>query len=59
MVIEWPLIKFDPVNLFNAPVLTAICHHTHWMILHSMHKKVCYGCGIERPIISVMPVHQR
>jgi hypothetical protein len=55
----WPLMNFQPINLFNAPVRFAHCKHTHWATYVSWKKRTCVDCGLERPLYDIEIQHQR
>lgn len=55
----WPMMKFDPVNLFNAPVMYKKCKHTHWATYVSWKKHRCVDCGLEKPLYEIEIKHQR
>lgn len=61
-MIEWTMINFGPVNLFNVPKRFKKCEHDNWMMLYSMNQKWCYGknCGEKRYINNGLKIeHQR
>jgi len=35
------------------------CNHPNWCYLYSEGMRFCYDCGIEEPIESIAPAHQR
>lgn len=55
----WPMMKFDPINLFNAPVMYKECKHTHWATYVSWKKHECIDCGLEKPLYEIEIKHQR
>jgi len=60
-MINWPKLNLQPVNLYSLPdhLKRVGCLHSHWMLLHSKKKKICYDCGKEQEINNDMPIHQR
>ena len=55
----WSMLKFQPINLFNAPIQVKICKHKYMAIYVSWGKKVCIDCGVEQPLYDMKIQHQR
>lgn len=56
--IKWPNLHFPPINPWNSPAKVKECDHT-WMYLYSLHKRVCYDCGIEKKLTRKEPIEHR
>lgn len=56
---RWSMLKFPPINLFNAPLQVKICKHKNKAIYVSWKKKECIDCHKEFPLYDIKIQHQR